>query len=80
MTEPGWNSRYLAYCRSQGRTPEQQREWDWQESPGAVMMNFSLWIQDRWWEWRKMRGYPGSQIMTHGDHLAFDKWLEETRS
>lgn len=69
-----WNSRYVAYARAHGRTPDEQVDADRREWPGGVMAGFMLWISARWSEWRRLTGrsFPASA----DDHREFDTWLD----
>ena len=43
----GWNPRYLAYCKDQGNTPEEQLRIDEEAYPEAKMSGFILWVTAR---------------------------------
>lgn len=76
------NSRFLAYCRSQGTPdPEAMLVIDRTRYPGGVMCGFILWTRARWADWRTARGMPQDRascpapITTNEDHVDFDAWL-----
>ena len=68
-----WNTRYVAFARENGRTPEAQLAHD-REKPGRNV-DFMLWIAARWREWRNTPGCGGGGV-TVAEHHAFDAWLD----
>lgn len=74
-----WNSRYVAYAKAHGRSPEAMLEHDEEQWPGGKMAGFILWIRERWAEWRKLFGPPPGPWEWHpmeADHKHFDEWLD----
>lgn len=71
-----WNPRYFLYCKLQGRTPEQQLEYDKVEHPGACMMRFLLWGSEHVSRYLKEKypNTPSSQRRIF-DHEDYDNWL-----
>lgn len=73
------NPRYLAYCASQGRTAEQQIEFDEDRYPGGRMTGFSLWIQYRWSCFRSEYGCKSQEelwlLLGVNCSRLFDEWL-----
>lgn len=78
------NTRYLAYCAEQGRTPREQMAHDAHLSPAWPMNGFVAWARDRWAEFHALtsRRYLsgreaecGGEIVTDEGHRAFDAWL-----
>lgn len=53
MNNDNCNPRYVAYAKSQGRTPEQQFEHDQNEYPDGAMIGFILWISETRREFKK---------------------------
>lgn len=91
MNAVGWNPRYLEYCRVNGETdPERMLSRD--RERGAVMLEFSLWIQRKWKEWYAQLPpcdwstgpyacrVAGHIRELHQDHKAFDLWLSKENS
>lgn len=74
-TEKKWNPRYAAYAKASGKFPGDQLASDMQEFPDACMMNFSIWIQAQWFEWRKMKNITRDIFLSDADHQEFDVWL-----
>ena len=72
----GLNSRYLAYCYSQGRDPVAQRVHDGVAWPGGINTGYLLWVRPRIQEWKRLRGMADDGHMDHEDHAAFDAWLD----
>lgn len=71
-----YNSRYVAYARAHGRTPDEMLEADRNSWPGGIMAGYVIWIGKQWTEWSAQNpGHTGS--MTPEDHEAFDRWLSE---
>lgn len=71
-----WNPRYVAFARSQGRTPDAQREHDREEWSGAAAMPFMLWIRKQWREFFAERGEKVPEGIVPAQHEAFNRWLE----
>ncbi len=46
-TGKGTNPRWLAYCKSQGNTSEEQFLKDDKKYPGGIMCGFILWIAEK---------------------------------
>lgn len=76
-----YQSRFLAYCRAQGRRPKDQLAHDSEAFPGGKMCGFVLWVCARWAEWKKQSGWPCGTgrdvVLGPDDHRAFDLWLEQ---
>lgn len=70
---PKWNPRYELYAVAHGRDPEAMLAYDKERAPGAHMMHFMFWIQDRWAAFAKAIGCPREFASLHGDE--FDAWL-----
>lgn len=64
MNRPRRNPRYVAYARSQGRSPAAQLRHDLEEYPGGCMCGFILWIRARVREFQTLR--PDCFV---GDHI-----------
>jgi|WetSurMetagenome_2_1015567.scaffolds.fasta_scaffold316415_4 hypothetical protein len=81
MTATEWNPYYVAFARSNGRTPEEQVKadlivYDDGGPDGARMDQFMRWTNERWHEWMKQTGKdtPG-YIKSEQDHADFGRWL-----
>jgi hypothetical protein len=48
--DPNYNSRYLAYCKSNNNTPDQQKQIDLVDWPGGKMTGFILWMKEQWYK------------------------------
>lgn len=72
-----YQPRYLAYCASQGRSPEAQLAHDRQEFPGGVMCGYILWIGAQWAAWDRLVGWPKGAPHSEPEHQQFDAWLAE---
>ena len=78
MSAPKYQSRYLAYCRTHGRTPESMLEYDRERFPGGFMVGYMLWIQQQWAEWARARG-GRPQCLTQEHHADFDAALAKVQ-
>jgi hypothetical protein len=70
-----WNPRYVAYARTQKRTPEVMLVKDRERYPGGSMCGFMLWLRERWAVWLDQKGYHHDTILSNEDHTEFDAWL-----
>lgn len=77
MGDKKWNPRYMAYARSHGRGPEDQRDHDRKAHPGGAAAGYIIWIGQRWREWEQIQGRTPHSPKTEADHAAFDVWLAE---
>ncbi len=68
----GFNPRYAAYAKAHGNTPEAQLAHDERLYPGAKMMPYMQWIQDRWRAWDIARGHQRDHVRDNEEHRAFD--------
>ena len=68
------NSRYAAYARAHGETPDGMLATDRVNWPGGSMTGFTIWIDGKWREWCTVTGRSRS-CLTDADHAAFDAWL-----
>ena len=69
------NPRYLAYCRANRNSPEQQKAIDTEAYPGGKMCGFMLWIS------QQVRAFTAEcpQHLLNGEianHAAFTAWIE----
>lgn len=71
MTSPTWNPRYVAFAVATGMTPAARLAADRARHTGR-MMEFILWIGQRWTEW----GGPRPSSRSRADHDNFDAWLQ----
>lgn len=84
------NPRYVAYCKSQGRTPDDQLKHDEEKYPGGSMTGFILWTNEKWNEFgekmirdrkipSKLEGHSLSEhlglCLGADKHRLFDSWL-----
>lgn len=78
-----WNSRFVAYARSQGCTPKSVLTLDEKRWPGGLMTGFILWMNEQWTAWKSLQS-PLRQdyarkfgwVLSEEDHANFDRWLE----
>lgn len=71
-----WNPRYVAYARSNGMTPEAMLKHD--KAKGIFMIEFSIWIQRKWTEYVRAKGFKFSHwkyVKSEEDHAAFDVFI-----
>ena len=77
-----YNPRYIAYARSQGRGPEEQKAHDREAWPGGYAAGFMLWLREQWNAWsaetgERRLGHHGDGAWTDKQHEMFDAWLQE---
>lgn len=70
-----YNPRYTAYARFHGKTEEEMLAHDKARFPGACMVEFMLWIQNKWREWKKENNLSNQHILSKKNHKKFDEWL-----
>lgn len=75
-----WNPRYLAYCRSWQKTPEEMLEFDKGRFPGGCMAGFIVWTNEQWLAFeRETEKRPVSStdrsLRRLLNEAAFDTWL-----
>lgn len=76
MNPVEYNPRYLAYCRHNGRSPEDQLAHDRERWPGGCMFGFVLWIGHRWNEWHAAsRLVRYVAVLGPEDHASFDRFI-----
>ena len=68
------NPRYLAYCKAHGKTPDEMVAHDLPKYSTGIFFDFPLWIEGKWYEWRKANNKVGVALRQQ-DHADFDKWL-----
>ena len=75
-----WNPRFLNYCRvSGGLDPDATIVRDKEEYPGGCMCGFTIWIQRKWQQWLKLKGYCFDFPCSDRDHEEFDRWLDKQK-
>lgn len=70
----GWNPRFVKYCESIGKKPEEVNS---AAMPGWTV-RFSEWIKQKIGEFAQVKPeafYHGIYEKTLTDHKAFDEWL-----
>lgn len=79
-TSKRWNPRWVAFARSQGRTPAEQIAHDWGPR-GCQGAAFVCWNRDRIREWATATGrtrlLDPNECLLSGDHAAYNAWLAE---
>lgn len=74
-----YQPRYIAYCKSNNRKPEEQLNHDSEQYPGGKMAGYIIWIGEMWHKWSKETNekpeWAGS--WSNQQHKKFDKWLKE---
>jgi len=73
--ENGWNQRYVAYAADQGREPTEQLRHDQEVWRGGSMTGFTIWISQRWREWRAAKKRGAHEPLSAEDHNEFDRWI-----
>ena len=69
-----WNPRFVAYAAARGMTAEQASAECKARRTGS-MMEFILWINAKWSEWRRLNKREPFSSLSPADHAAFDAWL-----
>ena len=69
-----WNSRWVAYCKAHGTTPEAL---DGAPKEERIHHNVSFmgWISSQLIEWRKQNGRGRFDPLSEADHRAFNTFL-----
>lgn len=71
--------RYVIYAAYHSRTPDEQMLYDKEKSNGgAIMMEFSLWIQKKWKQYAKVADVNLDYLLPN-DHENFNVWLAKQR-
>lgn len=70
------NTRYLAYCRVHGMSPDAMEVAERIKYCGRTMTGFLCWINKQWARWAEARGRYACE-RTATDHADFDEWLAE---
>ena len=67
---PEWNSRYVLYSKTHGKTPQQM------EDSESSMCGYICWITEQWRLCRDLN--PDVEVMhgSYSNHAFFDAWLE----
>lgn len=64
---------YAAYCIAHGvGDPDEMLERDAMKWPGGCMAGFTVWINERW---RDFRNETGRHHASADDHYVFEPWL-----
>jgi len=68
-----WSDEFLAYARTNGKTPEEQIKLDEQNWPGGIMAGFILWMGEalRIYKHKYPRMFIGDQIKDQEHKNAF---------
>jgi hypothetical protein len=74
-----WCSRLVRYARVHGHTPDEQIALDEKKWPGGKMWGYMGWIQDKWVQWRNLKGYKSDTPLSHQDQEDFDRWLADEK-
>ena len=65
---------YEAYCKSHGRTPDEQLDHDIEEFPGGCMCGFISWVADRRQEFN--RAHPEWLTGPGGSITNLSAWVQ----
>jgi hypothetical protein len=71
-----FQSRYTAYARDHGMTPEQIRDLDRSLYPYTILTPFFFWLNEKKLKW--IRLHPKRTLQTGNDQLDFERWLAQT--
>lgn len=69
-----YTHRFKCWTTAIDKTPKIALEFDEDGIPHNLY-EFSLWIQERWLEWRKLNGFKKDDVMWDEHHNQFDVWL-----
>jgi hypothetical protein len=69
------NSRYAAYCRAHGMTPEEMRATD-EHRFTVSMTGYLNWLHSKMNEWRGTVGLREDVELSATDQMDFDAWLD----
>lgn len=77
MASLEYQPRYLAYCKANGNTPEEQKQADEEIWPGGRMTGFICWIFKAWEHWAEEADETPEWAGTWSrrQHGLFDSWL-----
>lgn len=73
-----YQTRYIAYAKHHGRSPDDQMAADELRFKGGCMAGFIAWISQMWAKWWTEAGRDAGLSRTiHGpaEHAHFDRWL-----
>jgi hypothetical protein len=72
-----YQPRYLAYCRANGKTPDEMMAHDEQAYPSGCMIGFLCWSSNQLFNAR--RGHPdwflNGTLLNHAE-AEYDAWLQ----
>ena len=75
METMNYQPRYLAYCRANGKTPDEMMAHDEQAYPSGCMIGFLCWSSNQLFNAR--RGHPDWFLNgTLINHAEYDAWLQ----
>lgn len=72
-----YNHNYLAYCKTNNKTPDEMLELDDKEYPGGVMTGFILWISKKKQEFYLQHKECFLDRHTLGDIKRWEEFLHE---
>lgn len=73
-TAQEFNPRFTAFAKARQQTPAEALA-DAKSRRTGQMMEFILWINAKWVEWRALNKRERFSPLSLGDHAAFDQWL-----
>ncbi len=73
-TAKEFNPRFVAFAQARGQTPDEALAAAKARRTGG-MMDFILWINAKWCEWRRLNKRERFSRLSPDDHAAFDAWL-----
>jgi hypothetical protein len=69
-----YQQRYVAYAKSNGKTPDEMLKHDKNNFPGGCMANYIIWINSKISDFKCLIGKNGYGL-SREEHDQFNEWL-----